>query len=65
MIIFTLRVKPESKSNPFLPKYEGVKMSLVQHLSHSFEEENYKYDWKQGTLESEEKMKIKEAEIFQ
>ena len=54
----------ESKTNPSLPKYDGVKMSLEQYLSHSFEEEAYKYEWNEGILESEEKMKIKEAILF-
>jgi len=65
MIIFTPLLKSESKTNPSPPKYDGVKMSLEQYLSYSFEEETYKYEWNEGILESEKKkMKIKEAILF-
>ena len=64
MIIFTPILESESRSNSSIPKYDGVEMSLEQYLSHSFEEETYKYEWNEGTLESEERMKIKEAILF-
>ncbi len=65
MIVF---VPIEAKENSFrqiLPRYDGIKMSLEEFLHWEPEPElGVRYEWNNGIVEAEEKMKIEEGKVF-
>ncbi|MEM7181359.1 MAG: Uma2 family endonuclease, partial [Spirochaetota bacterium] len=63
-ILFTpIFTSEEPKPLP-IPKYDGRKMDLQTFLNFEFEEVNYKYEWNDGVLEVEEKVKDSERYII-
>ena len=63
MIIFTPIFENKTKEQMPYPKYDGVKMSLDEFLNFKFEEPGIKYEWNNGVLDAEEKMKFSEQRI--
>ncbi|MCB1189664.1 MAG: Uma2 family endonuclease [Leptospiraceae bacterium] len=64
MILFTPVFETEKREPIRVPKYEGVKMGLEVFLNYKFEEFNFKYEWNNGVLEAEEKVKDSERYII-
>jgi hypothetical protein len=65
MIVFTPIIESEIKDKPLVPKYDGKKMSFEEFQNWEPEDEvGVKYEWNNGILEAEEKMKLEEIYIF-
>lgn len=64
MIVFTPIFESNPKEQILCPKYDGVKMSLEEYYNSNFEESGFKYEWNDGVLEAEEKLKPSEAIIY-
>jgi Uma2 family endonuclease len=64
MIIFTPIFESKDRKILPIPQYDGVRMSLEEYHNFSFEDPGYKYEWNNNVLESEERMKPREAIFF-
>ncbi|MCB1189598.1 MAG: Uma2 family endonuclease [Leptospiraceae bacterium] len=60
MIIFTPILESELKEKPSVPKYDGIKMRLEEFLVSEFDDPGYKYEWNNGLLEADNKLKFSE-----
>lgn len=63
MIVFTPILENESKEKYPVPKYDGIKMNLDEFMNSNFEDPGLKYEWNNGVLEAEEKLKFSEQNI--
>lgn len=64
MIIFTPIFEVEQKEKPLVPKYDGFKMSFEDFLNSKLEDQGFKYEWNNGIIEAEERLKTQEIKIY-
>ncbi len=64
MIVFTPIFESKPKEQFPFPKYDGIQMSLEDFLNSNFEESGFKYEWNNGVLEVEERLKPSEAVLY-
>jgi len=65
MIILTPILDFENKEKPIIPKYDGTRMTIEEFKIWDPEvEEGIKYEWNNGVIEAEDRMKFNELKII-